>query len=199
MTNYILIDLENVQPKNIGILEGHNFKVVVFVGEKQSKISFDLALELQRLGDNAEYIKIAGNGPNALDFHIAFYIGEFSQLTSNNYFHIISKDRGFDPLISHLKTRKIRVQRHKDVVDIPLLKITNATSIKERCDAITNFLISRGSAKPRKVKTLLNSINSLFQKCLSEDELNELLRELVKRKVVVITDNTSIAYRLDTK
>ena len=92
MTNYVLIDLENVQPRNIDILNGHDFKVIVFVGEKQSKISFDLTIELQRLGDNAEYIKITGNGPNALDFHIAFYIGEFSQLIPNNYFHILSKD-----------------------------------------------------------------------------------------------------------
>lgn len=199
MTNYVLIDLENVQPKNIGVLSGHDFKVIVFVGEKQSKISFDLALELQRLGDNAEYIKITGNGPNALDFHIAFYIGEFSQLTPNNYFHIISKDRGFDPLIAHLKTRKIRVQRHKDVIDIPLLKVINATSTKERCDAIVSFLIARGSAKPRKVKTLLNSINSLFQKSLTQEELNQLLQELVKRKAIIITDKTNISYKLDEK
>jgi hypothetical protein len=27
------------------------------------------------MGDRAEYVKIAGKGPNALDFHIAFYSG----------------------------------------------------------------------------------------------------------------------------
>ena len=31
MTNYVLIDLEIVQPKNIGVLGGHDFKVIVFV------------------------------------------------------------------------------------------------------------------------------------------------------------------------
>jgi len=31
-TNYVLIDFENVQPKNLEILSNHPFKVLVFVG-----------------------------------------------------------------------------------------------------------------------------------------------------------------------
>lgn len=71
--HYILIDYENVQPKNLGILNVHPVKVLVFVGANQAKVPFDLAASLQALGSNARYIKIQGNGSNALDFHIAFY------------------------------------------------------------------------------------------------------------------------------
>lgn len=194
--NYVLIDLENVQPNNLSILAGHDFRVLVFVGEKQTKISFDLAVAIQGLGADSEYIKINGNGPNALDFHIAFYIGELSKSHENSYFHVISKDRGFDPLIRHLKSRKIRAQRHKDVADIPLLKVVNATSKSERVDAIVDFLIARGTAKPRKVKTLSNSINSLFMRSLDEKELVTLIDELVKRNIVVISDKTNVSYKL---
>ena len=194
--NYVLIDLENVQPNNLSILAGHDFRVLVFVGEKQTKISFDLAVAIQGLGADSEYIKINGNGPNALDFHIAFYIGELSKSHENSYFHIISKDRGFDPLIRHLKSRKIQAQRHKDVADIPLLKVVNATSKSERVDAIVDFLIARGTAKPRKVKTLSNSINSLFMRSLDEKELVTLINELVKRNIVTISDKTNVSYKL---
>ena len=194
--NYVLIDLENVQPNNLSILAGHDFRVLVFVGEKQTKISFDLAVAIQGLGADLEYIKINGNGPNALDFHIAFYIGELSKSHENSYFHVISKDRGFDPLIRHLKSRKIRAQRHKDVADIPLLKVVNATSKSERVDAIVDFLIARGTAKPRKVKTLSNSINSLFMRSLDEKELVTLINELVKRNIVTISDKTNVSYKL---
>ena len=194
--NFVLIDLENVQPKNLSVLAGHDFRVLVFVGEKQTKIPFELAVAIQALGANSEYIKINGNGPNALDFHIAYYIGEFSQAHDNSYFHIISKDRGFDPLIRHLKSKKVRAQRHKDVADIPLLKVVNATSKAERVDAIVDFLISRGPAKPRKVKTLLNSINSLFMRSLDESELNDLVGELVKRNIVIISNITNVSYSL---
>ena len=77
-TNYILIDYENVQPKSLAVLKGHDFKVIVFVGANQTKIPIDLAKAMQALGSSGEYIIISGNGPNALDFHIAYYIGELA-------------------------------------------------------------------------------------------------------------------------
>lgn len=196
-TNYILIDLENVQPKNLESLKGHGFKVIVFVGSKQMKISFDLAVAMQCLGDTAEYIKIDGDGPNALDFHIAFYIGKISSIDNNCYFHIISKDTGFDPLIRHLKTKKIYAQREKDITEIPLLKISNSKSPSERVDAIIEFLTSRGNSKPRTVTTLSNSINSLFMKKLETEELTGLVEELIKRKVVVKNGN-KVTYHIPT-
>ena len=33
---------------------------------------------MQALGDRANYVEIDGSGPNALDFHIAYYIGELA-------------------------------------------------------------------------------------------------------------------------
>lgn len=52
-TNDILIDFENVQPSNLEVLQRHPFRVLVFVGAKQRKITFDLATALQALGDAA--------------------------------------------------------------------------------------------------------------------------------------------------
>ncbi len=98
-TNYVLIDFENVHPKNLELLTKHPFKVFVFVGANQSKVPFDLADSMQLLGNDAKYIKIAGNGQNALDFHISYYVGELAGKDADAQFHIISKDKGFDPLI----------------------------------------------------------------------------------------------------
>ena len=52
------------------------------------------------------YVKISGTGPNALDFHIAFYIGQFAEKDPGANFYIVSQDAGFDPLLNHLKTLK---------------------------------------------------------------------------------------------
>ena len=207
--NYVLIDLENIQPEHLSVLAGQNFKVLVFVGQNQAKLSFDLVSAVQHLGKNAEYIKIQGNGPNALDFHIAFYIGQFSAENSDAHFHIISKDKGFDPLIRHLESKQIQVHRHKAISEIPLPKPVKAkkasqgpksasSAIKaENIQKIVEFLIARGSAKPRKLKTLSNSINALFSKNLTENELKALIDELVKRGVVIVSSNqTNVSYRL---
>ena len=209
-TNYVLIDLENIQPEHLSVLAGQNFRVLVFVGQNQSKISFDLVSAVQHLGKNAEYIKIQGNGPNALDFHIAFYIGQFSVENSDSHFHIISKDKGFDPLIKHLESKKIQVHRHKAVSEIPLpkpakvkketahvSKPASAAITAERVQKIVEFLTARGSAKPRKLKTLSNSINSFFKKSLTENELSALIDELVKRGIVIVNSNqTNVSYKL---
>jgi hypothetical protein len=194
-TNYVLIDFENIQPKNLEILMNHPFQVLVFVGANQSKVPFDLALAMQNLGDNARYVKIFGNGKNALDFHIAFYVGQLSLQDPDAYFHIISKDTGFDPLIKHLKSRKIKVQREKDLAEIPILRMSNATTNDEKIDAIIKNLVGRGPSRPRKVKTLANTINSLFTRKLNDKELMALVEELQARKYIVVNQG-NVSYKL---
>ena len=100
--NYVLIDFENVQPNNLEILKKHPFTIFVFVGENQAKIPFGTAKALQEFGKEAKYIKISGNGPNALDFHIACYLGQLSSQDNGGYYYIVSKDKGFDPLITSI-------------------------------------------------------------------------------------------------
>jgi hypothetical protein len=194
-TNYILIDYENVQPKNLEILLNHPFKVIAFVGANQTKIPFDLADAMQALGENATYIKISGNGQNALDFHIAFYIGEISAKHPEATFHIISRDTGFDPLIRHLKAKKIRVQRDTDLAEIPVLRMPNATSSDEKIEAVVRNLTGRGSSRPRKMKTLSNTINSLFAEKLADTELVELIEELQKREFITVNQG-NVSYKI---
>jgi hypothetical protein len=193
--NYVLIDYENVQPKNLELLSEHPFKVYVFVGQSLAKIPFDLADSMQLLGKAARYIKISGNAKDALDFHIAYYIGELAAKEPDAYFHIISKDKGFDPLIQHPKSRQIRVQREKDLAEIPLLRVSNTTSDDEKIAAIVKNLGGRGQARPRKVRTLENTINTLFTKSLDPKELSSLVKELQKRKLIIVNQG-NVSYKL---
>lgn len=120
--HYVLVDFENVQPRNLGLLKGGPFKLKVFVGASQTKVSLDLAQAVQSFGSDGEYIQITGNGSNALDFHIAYYIGVLSAADPTATFHIISKDTGFDPLVKHLKARGIECKRSAAITDIPHIK-----------------------------------------------------------------------------
>lgn len=194
-TNYVLVDFENVRPKNLEILAKHPFKVFVFVGANQTKVPYNLAAAMQKMGAGAEYIKISGNGRNALDFHIAFYVGKLSAEDPDAHFHIISKDTGFDPLIKHLKDKKIKIQRERDLAEIPLLRMSNTTTKDEKIEAIVKNLSGRGQSRPRKMKTLANKINSLFTKQLGEPELLDLVNELQKRKYLQIKEGI-VSYKL---
>src|SRR5690606_41335139 len=43
----------------------------------------------------------------------------------------ISRDTGFDTLIKHLKERGIKVQRERDLAEIPVVRMSTATSRSE--------------------------------------------------------------------
>lgn len=192
--NYILVDLENVQPTNLDTLSGRNFKVIVFVGANQAKLSFELAVAMQALGSNATYIKIDGNGPNALDFHIAFYMGKIAEKDSNAYFHIISKDTGFDPLIKHLRDSKILAQRVTDITEIASLQSVSQQSPEARISAVMARLKAMGDKKPRKVQGLENTIRSLFSKQINESDLTSLIK-IMKARKLIFTEGEKLTYQ----
>jgi hypothetical protein len=194
-TDYVLIDYENVQPNSLAGLGTEHFRVLVFVGANQNKLTFEIAAAIQKLGPRAEYIRIAGNGANALDFHIAFHIGHLSAQDPAAFFHIISKDTGFDPLIRHLKERNILVSRWQTVSDIPLLQAANAKSTPQKLAVVLANLQQRKTSKPRTLKTLSSTINSLFQKQLAEEELAAILKELQTQGYIMV-DDTKVTYAL---
>ena len=195
-TNYILIDYENVSsPTVLDVLSQGHYKVVVFVGANQPKVTYEVASTLQKLGERATYIKINASGTNALDFHIAYYIGRLAVNEPDAYFHIISKDKGFDPLIAHLKDHKIFAARSSDIPEISLVKTATATTATDKVAIILTKLKNQNTSRPRTVRTLSSTINALFQKTLASDQLASLIEELVSQKIILVTDN-KVSYQI---
>ena len=196
-TNFVLVDFENVQPKDIGLLKDGPFKVKVFLGPNQSKIPVLLAAALQSLGEYAEYIVLETAGNNALDFHIAYYIGALSAVEPGAFFHVISKDSGFDPLLKYLKGKKIFAHRSTCIADIPYFKPVLPTTPEAQVEAVVTDLVRRKASKPRTQKTLLSTLHALFKKELSEQQLAALFAALCKRGFVRV-EGTKVSYDLPT-
>lgn len=192
--NIVLIDFENVQPESLSLLAQDHFRVMVFVGANQTKIPLDTAASLQRLGPRAEYIQVAGNGPNALDFHIAFYIGRLAATDPTAYFHIVSHDKGFDPLISHFKSLKIFADRVPSIADIPIIRTSGANTPTERIAIIVAKLRQTNATKPKSVKTLSSTIRALLQpQTLSDDEVAAVIEGMTKAKTITL-DGTKVCH-----
>lgn len=195
MTNYVLIDYENVQPKDLALLKDGPFKVKVFLGPNQAKIPVALAAALQVLGSGAEYVLLETSGSNALDFHICYYIGALSNQDPSAFFHIISKDSGFDPLIKHLKGRSVLVQRSERIADMAFFKPALPATGEAQVEAVIANLVRRKTSKPRTQKSLLSTLHALFRKELSEQQLSTLFAALCKRGIVKV-DGAKISYDL---
>lgn len=199
-TNFVLIDFENVQPQDISLLKNGAFKVKVFTGPRQVKIPLALAATLQAMGADAEYVMLETAGSNALDFHIAYYLGLLSAQEPSAFFHIISKDSGFDPLINYLKGKKIFAKRSECIADMPCFAAaapTAVTPLNEQVEKVIADLLRRKSAKPSTATALLNTINALFKKELSEQQLTAILSTLRRRGVVNLEGN-KVSYSIPT-
>lgn len=194
-TNFVLVDFENVQPKDLGMLRDGPFRVKLFLGPNQSKIPVTLASALQSLGNSAEYIVLETAGNNALDFHIAYYIGALSAEDPSAFFHIISKDTGFDPLIRHLKSKKVFAQRSTCITEIPYFKPAQPSAPVEQIAIAVSDLQRRKASKPRTQKTLLSTLHALFKKELSEQQLERLFQSLCAQGIVKL-DGTKVSYEL---
>ena len=195
--DFVLVDFENIQPKNVNLLSPGPYKIKVFVGANQAKIPFEMARALQAFGPDAEYIQIEGHGRNALDFHIAYYIGRLAAEIPGASLHVISKDTGFDPLLKHLKAQGIFCRRSKSLADLASVKASNSERNPERVVAVLENLVRRKAAKPRTIKTLRTTINALFGNQLGEEDLDLLVEQLKNRGAIRESDG-KVHYELPT-
>ena len=97
----VFVDLENVQTMDLSSVAA-DARVLVFYGVLQKKLPEELVVQAQPLGPRLQWIKVAGQGPNALDFHIAYYLGRELTERPNARCVILSRDTGFDPLVRHV-------------------------------------------------------------------------------------------------
>ncbi len=186
--NYILIDYENLQPAVAEVLAQPIFKVWVFVGAQQNKVKFDLVDLLQRKGGDARVIKMTSSGRNALDFHMAFYLGELASKEPSSFFHVITGDGDLDRLLEHLRERGIEAYRHGSVFDISIVKPPASTVQDEKVSRVIEYLVRRGPQRPASLKTLKGSISALFDPKLTDAEAQGLVDILVEHGVLSLQE-----------
>ena len=100
----LLVDFENVQQVDLSKLDG-SFHIVIFIGINQKTLPITLVIKNQKLGNRLEWKQVEGNGKNALDFYIAYELGKIFEKEPQSECIILSKDKGFNPLINSLKKK----------------------------------------------------------------------------------------------
>jgi hypothetical protein len=192
----LFIDYENVTQVKLSSLQQPNLKIFIFVGCAQAKIPFELVREAHQLGASVEWIGVEGTGPNALDFHIVFYLGQISlQAPTSNYI-ILSRDRGFDPLIQHLTKLGISCRR---IDRLELLSGESDLTLSQ--DFLSEVALAKLAAvaaksRPKKRSTLYTYIKSILTKYHPSDaEIRQLLDMwFVTEKVIESKDKINYKF-----
>ncbi len=113
----LLVDFENVQKIDLSQID-EDSKVIIFVGSSQKAIPIDLVTSAQKFGSRIDWERVDGNGSNALDFHIACRLGRILEKSPQVYCTVLSKDKGFDPLLRHLNRVGLKCKRINSLIEL---------------------------------------------------------------------------------
>lgn len=200
----LLVDFENVQQVELARLE-EGYRVVIFVGSNQKSVPFELVTRAQQLGSRVEWHKVSGEGRNALDFFIAFHLGRVMDKPHRPECIVLSKDRGFDPLLKYLnenglvcrritglhELRQAQHQHHPPAAARAGLAPAQDDPKVRRVVELLSRLEKR--ARPRRRRTLAQSISALYQKRLSRQEIEQVIGSMLARNLVT-ESNGAITY-----
>lgn len=193
---FVLIDYENVQTEDLRWLNQPHMNVLLFVGALQKKISTKLAVQMQELGSRAQYIQLEATGQNALDMCIAHHTGFILARMPSARFLIISKDKGYDPLIQFLTKRGVSINRRPHLgLPLPSRGLRSAQQpppLKLDTQRILEMLKKHDKSRPASRQSLIswtmnkvssNKITMSAEKIITDLEKNGVILFEGKRVV----------------
>lgn len=186
----LLVDFENVQQVDFSNID-KACNVSIYVGASQKNIPFELVDAAQPLGTKVEWVKIEGNGSNALDFHIAMQLGRILESATKPECIVLSKDKGFDPLIKFLNKAGLVCKRINSLLELSNTPVSDTNYLR-----VLDVLRKTPSRSlPRRRKTLTQHISAMFQKKLPQSDIDKIIDILFANKKVSETNNI-ISYTL---
>lgn len=96
---HVLVDWENVQPKDTEILAlvPDATDVWIFHGKAQKKVDANQ----KAFSEHLTLVPISRSGKNALDFHLSFYMGYITSRNPDAHIVVIANDQGYGPMLEH--------------------------------------------------------------------------------------------------
>jgi len=218
--NHVFVDFENVHEINLAVIGSKAVSFTLLVGPKQTKLDVSLVERLFEHAASVQLVRLKSAGKNALDFILTYYVGRAVAADPTGYFHIVSKDTGYDPLIEHLNGKHIRVRRHNDFTSLtflaaklpavispasapaskPLVKLKTLPAPSETLEArVLRYLRKPTTNRPRTKKKLVSDLITHLGKKVPELEVLELIKMLSQAGQLVIDDKDKVAYHLEIK
>lgn len=128
----LLVDYENIQKIDLSLLD-ESYSAIIFVGAKQNPPKAARKPATAHRFQRVDFQKIEGSGKNALDFHIAFHLGRTMETAPDTECFVLSRDKGFDPLLSHLNKNGFNCRRLARLEELLVSQPATAPTIEVVC------------------------------------------------------------------
>ncbi len=204
-SHFIFVDYENVTQIDFSVLRSKSVHLTVILGANQKTLDTDLVLKLMDHRTTTTLKRLTKIGKNALDFVLAYEVGQKATANPTACFHVISKDKGFDGLIDHLNKGKTRAHRHNDFSSLAIpgqakTPGSSAATKSSRHEDIVHLLrehLKKASRnRPKNKKTLLNFLKSHLGKDSTEAEALRAFESLRQSGAVTVDGNDKLNYSL---
>jgi hypothetical protein len=186
----LLVDYENIKAVDLEALP-NDIKVGFVLGGKQGTLPTSLAVQAQSMGSRFDYVRILSVERNACDFCIAYYLGELLHANPQAECVILSKDKGFDPLVKHLTVeRGFKVRRANEQEEA---FEENPGTIRKTPFERLIWLLKKEKVLPRKRKGLEGKVKHWFPE-LSAADRNGLLTQLFQDGFVKESEKKELTF-----
>jgi hypothetical protein len=224
-THYIFVDYENIHEVELDLIAAQPVTVILVLGERHKKLPVDLVKKLLTYPTQVRLVEAGRSGKNALDFVLSYLIGVQTTTDRTGHFHILSRDKGFDALIEHLKKNDIFADRQEVFAKIPVLlsgtaaaarpaaivprkaaaeraprrrgrKRPPAPAAPDRVKETVDWFANHTANRPKTRTKLLSHIYTHFGKRLSPAELEAIVSELIARDSIELTAHGKVLYKI---
>lgn len=203
--NHVFVDFENVRTIDVAVVSGKNLTFHLFFGPHQKTLDIEVVEVLLKHAQVVQIVRSPKSGKNALDFVLAYHLGQAVVGDPKGYFHIVSKDAGFDALVDLLKSKLVKVKRHADWSGLnfngPVKsevepKIAVAKALSEKAQNLLDDLKKVAVHRPKRKKGLLGRASSVLGKDSKEAQRESLVQELVKAGKLTLDEKGAVSYSL---
>jgi hypothetical protein len=211
-TNHVFVDLENVKVIDLSVIGGKNLILHLFLGPNNKKLDVEVVELLLEHAQAVKMIRSPKAGKNALDFVLAYHLGQAVLGDPKGYYHIVSRDTGFDALVELLKSRHVKVKRHEDWSGLHFHAAPKPTSEPKAPDTVAKAPapkpLSAGAEKllnnlrkavknrPLRKQTLVNHAKDSLGKEATPEMGERVVGELQKAGYLAIDDKGAVSYQL---
>jgi hypothetical protein len=210
----VFIDYENVPELHIENDGEIEYRLYIFIGQNQKSVPTEILMKISTYSKHPTFIQICGTSKNNLDFHLCAELGILhAQEPLSTEFIILSKDTGFDPLISYFMTKKGRQVTRKESLSahgVSKMSVPKATisinkenipssggTIERMAQSYSEHLLAVTPAKrPRKVQTLKNDIRNFLKKeNVTTTEVEQVYQTLMNKETFTSdTNSNTVSY-----
>ena len=202
--NHVFVDFENVHHVDSSLLGTKAVSFTLLLGAKHTKLDVTLVEKMMEHAASVQLVRLTSSGRNALDFALSYYLGRAVLADPTAYFHIVSGDKGFDPLIEHLRSRHVHAQRHDNFttltfsgpVKTPMAPKAPTAPPEDLLTRVLEHLKKNTTNRPKRKATLISHLRGFAGKAATDADVAKLIETLQEAGHISFGEKDAVTYHV---